>query len=372
MRKRLTRLACSGVAFLIGLLILPGTAFSYDLNAQFSVGGVLAGAYQYLNADAGPDTRDGGELAAPLQPELSFHPTARDEFFLKLGFAAGNGLNPKSPFTLSPWAADLEGDVKDINGRDRDYLLTAGYEHELRIGENHALELSGGLIDATDYLDENAYANDEYTQFMNQALVNAPNGFLPSYDIGGALEWDFGPLRLRGVIMDVGQNDAGNNYQFYGIQLGYTLDTPFGEGNYRLLYHGTSSDFPDPDDRSNERLSALVASFDQQFGEIIGAWLRFCIQEDAAAIDHKALYSGGIDISGSLWGHDQDNIGVGIAYLSGGNQDRDNACVAEAYVRCVLNEFFAATLDFQYLKEDLRDAENPEGIIAGLRLTAEF
>ncbi len=51
---------------------------------------------------------------------------------------------------------------------------------------------TGGIIDSTDYVDENAYANDEYTQFMNEALVNGPNGFAPSYDIGGAVEWEIG------------------------------------------------------------------------------------------------------------------------------------------------------------------------------------
>ena len=41
-------------------------------------------------------------------------------------------------------------------------------------------------------------------------------------------------------------------------------------------------------------------------------------------------------------------------------------------IRYVLNEFFAATLGFQYLKEVVLGAKDPEGIIAGLRLTADF
>jgi hypothetical protein len=46
-------------------------------------------------------------------------------------------------------------------------------------GHGCFLRLTGGLIDATDAVDTNAYANNEYTQFMNQALVNGPSGFAP-------------------------------------------------------------------------------------------------------------------------------------------------------------------------------------------------
>jgi len=62
-----------------------------------------------------------------------------------------------SPFTWSPWAADLEADVKNVNGRDRDCLLTGWYKHTFDFSGDNALGLTGGLVDATDYLDENAW-----------------------------------------------------------------------------------------------------------------------------------------------------------------------------------------------------------------------
>ena len=166
------------------------------------------------------------KTALPFQPELSFRPTDTDEVFLKLGFAAGNGLNGKSPFVFAPWAADLENDVENINGRNRDHLLTAWYKHTFSIGDGHSLGTTLGIIDATDYLDKNAYANDEYTQFMRSVLTNGPNVFLPSYDLGVALEWNTDPWTLRGVLMDVGANGDGNNYGFYGLQAGCTVNKP--------------------------------------------------------------------------------------------------------------------------------------------------
>jgi len=52
-----------------------------------------------------------------------------DLLHLKLGFAVDNGLARVSPFTLSSWAADLEDDVRNINGSGRNYLLSAWWRY---------------------------------------------------------------------------------------------------------------------------------------------------------------------------------------------------------------------------------------------------
>ena len=345
---------------------------AYDISETFSVGGVLAGAYQYqlLDRDGGGTDEGGG--AVPLQVEASFRPTDVDEVFVKFGFAAGNGLNDQTPFTISPWAADLEDDVKEINGRNRDYWLAAWYKHIIKLGSEGELGLSGGLIDATDYLDENAYASDEYTQFMNAALVNGPNAFLPSYDMGGAVEWDLGRFGLRAVWMNVGENDDGNNFNFFGLQLGYTVSTALGEGTYRIFGVGATDEFLDPTGTSKEPRAALGLSFNQELGNIVGAFLRMVWQSDDAAVNFEALYSGGVNISGKLWRRPQDNMGIGYAYLEGGNTGIDHTQVFEAYVRVLLNDYLALTADIQYMDESLNDGEGPRGWIPGIRLTAEF
>lgn len=347
-----------------------------DLIKHVSIGGVLSGAYQYewVSGPSNPD--DLGRGAIAFQPEVSITPTAADEIFLKFGFAAGNGLPGVTPFTLAPWAAGLEDDVKDINGRNRDYLLQAWYKHTFSFSEDHTIGLTGGIIDSTSYLDDNAYANDEYTQFMNEALVNASNGFLPSWDIGGALEWDFGPFGVRGVYMNVGENDDGNNYNFFGAQFNYTLKTTLGEGHYRVNYNFTSKAFLDPDETAEERRDALIFSFDQELGDIFGAWIRLGFGSDTALVDYKSLYSGGINISGNLWGREQDNIGIGYGYLDGPEQTAESIAythVAEGYVRFGLNEYLALTFDLQYMKDAYKAGENDvDGWIAGVRATCEF
>ena len=354
------------------LMMLIGQASAYDVSDRLTIGGVIAGAMQCqrLSEKAGADNEC--DSALPLQPELSFRPTDTDEFFVKAGFANGNGLNGKSPFVLAPWAADLHDDVKNINGSSRDYLLTAWYQHTFRLATGSTLAATAGIIDATDYLDENAYANDEYAQFMNEALVNGPNVFLPSYDAGGALGWSAGPWSLRGVLMKVNENDDGNEFTFYGAQLGYTLQTGLGEGNYRVLVDRTSKDFLGNDGDSKHQRASLLFSFDQQLGNAVGAFLRFGWQDDGAAVNYESIWSGGIDIKGNLWHRDQDNIGLGYAWLDGGNQDIRQSQAAEAYYRFVINDNLALSADVQYMIDALQDQQNPRGFIYGLRLTAEF
>jgi len=341
---------------------------------KLSLGGVLAGVGQYQSVDNAPGFNNTGRGAVVFQPEIGFALTGVDEVFVKFGFGAGNALNDAtvSPFIFTPWAADLEDDVKDINGRNRDYLLTAWYKHTFTFSEKNTMGVTGGLIDATDYLDENAYANDEFTQFMNQVLANAANGFAPSYDMGAVVEWEFGQFALKGVTMSVGENDDGRSFQFYGANMNYTMDTKLGEGHYRVNVQWTSKDFNDLAGDNLESKQCAILSFDQQLGEILGAWIRFGWQDDDAAVVVKELYSGGLDINGRLWRREQDNIGIGYAYLGGANQDLDNAYVFETYVRFLLNDYFAITVDLQHQDNKMKQGDSPSGFISGVRGVVEF
>jgi hypothetical protein len=357
-------------ALILSVVTIPG--FGHELTDTLSVGGTIAGSSQFQQVSDAPGTDDELRAGLAIQPELSFRPAESDELFFKLGFGVGNGLNKVSPFNLAPWAAYLEDDVKHINGRNRDYLLTAWYRHRFVLDEAVSLGLTGGLIDATDYIDENAFANDEYTQFMNQALVNSPSGFAPSYDGGAAAELAFGDYTLKGVFMRVGENDDGNGYGFYAAQLGYRLKTPLGEGNYRVVGQAASDDFLDPQGDRKKNRAALLISFDQQLGDSFGAWIRFGWQDDQAAVNYTDIYSGGINISGKGWGRGQDNIGIGYAYLGKGNMEIKGSKVAEIYARFALDRYLALTLDMQYMKDEYSNADDPNGFIYGLRLAAGF
>jgi porin len=354
------------------VLLAPGLATAYDLNDEWSLGGVLAaaGQCQQIAGEAVPSACRG---AMPLQPEISFHPNEANEFAVKLGFAAGNALGPVSPFSVPVWAADLEDDVRHVNGSGRSHLLTAWYRHSFDLGPGGSARFTAGIIDGADFLDDNAFANDEYTQFMNATLVNGPSGYVPSYATGTALEWDSGPWSLRGVYMRVDGPEPDRAHNYVGVQGSYRLTSRLGQGEYRLVLQHTSADFPAADEAKAASLRSWIVSADQQLGDTLGVWVRFGQQDNAAAVRFESLYSGGLSVRGRPWGRPADDIGLGLAVAHGGNLETDRLRVVEFYYRAELTAHLAATADLQHVSEKTTSSTGAtSGWVGGLRVTFAF
>ena len=382
-----------------GLLAASASpSWAYDVTDSFSIGAVLGAAGQCQEGLSGLVDADGQALdgdtcrgGMPFQLEMSVRPSERDELYALLGYAADNGLNAVSPFVLAPWAVDLEDDLKDINWRGRDYLLQVWYKHTFTPGEDATLGTTFGIIDSTRYLDENAYANDEFTQFMNEAFVNSGGFNLPSYDAGAALELALGAWEITAAALNIGENDDGNNYNFWGAQLGYRLDTALGEGNYRAVLTGTSSAFVKPraelgeetegvdngaplaadDTPEKTDLMGYGLSLDQALGDHLGAFLRLTWTDHKDILDYRGLYTGGLQLGGGLWGREADTVGLAYGYLDGANTGISNTNVAELYYRFAANDFLALTADIQYMADAYDSGEDIAGWIFGLRLVAE-
>ena len=351
------------------LSIMPVAA--KEISDKLSINGVLSGALQCQQLSANSAGEDACKLAIPFQPELTYRPTQYDILFLKLGFAAGNGLNEVSPFNISTWGADLHDDVINVSGSGRSYFLEAWYEHVFDMGDFESISLTVGIIDASQFLDQNAYANDEYNQFMNPALSNAPNTFFPSYDLGVAAVWRMDQWTFSGALMEAHQLTSPDKFTFYGVQARYTLETTLGTGHYRVLLNG-DRDFIDEAGASKQRNDLLIVSFDQQFGDIIGAFTRMGWRLDDEPINYRAIYTGGIDISGLSWGRLLDNIGIALGYMYGGNTRIIRTRLAEAYYRMVITSKLAFTADIQYMDDEYYLIPDAEGMVFSLRATVNF
>ena len=362
----------SGKRCLVLLMLLPcAIASAHELTDELSLDGVLSGALQCQNLLDDGTADDTCRGAVPLQPALTYRSTKHDRLFLKLGFAAGNGLNVITPFNLPSWGADLNNEVININGSGRNYLLELWYEHVFHIKQRNQLGITVGIIDAAAYLDQNRYANDEYTQFMNAALSNAPNAFFPSYDPGIAAEWLIHNWTIAAVIMEAHQETSDETFHYYGLQAGYRFDTPLGPGNYRVVFN-RESDFRASRIDSSDSNNFLVISIDQQLGDTLGVFARIGSRVDDEPINYKAIYSGGLDFRGKSWGRALDNIGLGIAYLQGGGTALDRTTLTECYYRLVMNPYVAMTADIQFMQDRYGTAADVEGVIYSLRTTLNF
>ena len=351
--------------------LFTATLPAHELRENLYLDGIIALALQCQDLSSGTAGTDTCRGAAPFQPTLTYLPTQHDTLFIKLGFATSNGLNDVTPFNITAWGADLKDDVKNINGSGRNHLLEAWYQHLFDIDKRNSLGITLGIIDATQYLDQNAYANDEYTQFMNPALSNAPNSLLPSYDAGLAAQWFINNWSFTGVVMDVHQVTRNDNYTFYGVQAGYYLETGIGAGNYRILINGDRN-LIDLSGRSRQQNDILLISVDQRIGQQFGVFARLGWRLDDDAINYSSIYSGGVDIRGRVWNRALDNIGIGLVYLDGGNNRINNTRIAEAYYRMVVYTDLALTADIQYMHDDFFQQPGAEGFIYSLRATFVF
>jgi len=360
---------------LLFFVAVPLQIYAYDINDKFTLEGMLTGVYQYGDWNA-EDVDDTGRGAGVLDLGANFHPTDSDEFQIKLSFAAGNALNNISPFILAPYSDDLEDDLKDINGRNRDYLLEAWYKHTFALSENTSLGITGGIIDSTAYIDDNQFANDEVTQFMNEIFVNNTNVNLPSYDLGGVIELDMSNVSVKALAMNTNYEadvDIYKNYNYFAFQLGYAIDTVLGEGNYRICGFTTNNKFPTWDGTDYVNLYGIGISADQELGDIVGVFARLCWQDDSAQIVYDSIYSAGVNINGKIWGREQDEIGIGYAYLPGADKGTlDSTNAFETYIRVNVLKYADISFDIQYMSDDYKYDKDIDGFIYGVRINAYF
>ena len=357
----------------------PGTSTAYDLTDSFSIEGTATAVVQHADLDnvfneSDNKVSDTVRGATILDIGLNYHPTDNDEFQITYSFAEGEAINGIEAFSLAPYADDLEEDLSDINYSDRYNLLEAWYKHTFNFSEQSSLGITAGIIGSSGYIDDNEYANDEISQFMNDIFVNNTLANLPDYDVGAALEFESGLWSVKAVAME-SENDDRNNYNYYAIQIGHHVATRWGTGNYRIYAFSTDNEFVDNDGMGEDNLIGYGLSLDQQINESIGAFARIGIQDDEVPVDHDEMISFGISIAGNKWNRPDDTLGAAIAFLDGASKSSseiNDTKAFETYYRYIFSDYFDLTLDAQWIEDDLRESKDPKGILIGLRFNANY
>jgi len=376
-------------ALALGLVVcgFSGKVKAYEVNEKLSIEANLTGVYQWLDQKKG-DFKNEEKGSAVLDVRITFTPTEKDEFSIRGSLAKGNGLKKVSPFILSPNADDLRDDLHNINNRSRDHLQELWYARTFDLPGNSTLKATLGIIDSTAFIDQNRFANDELTQFMNEAFVNNPLANLVSYDYGVALEWTKGRFSIGLVGMQSKTEESDNptfdkrTYNYYAAQIGYKLETSLGEGNYRIFAFTTNKRFPDWKEEKKKALKGWGISIDQDLiKDKLGVFARAGFQDDDAQVDYKSMYSLGLAYKFNPFGKKDFELGIGYAYLKAPskNEELKHTKAIEAYLAIPLYEkekVFASTLtfDWQWMQDKLKDEENPEnkGNIFGVRLNFTF
>ena len=238
------------------------------------------------------------EGAAIGDLKIDISSTPRDTLYTKLRFVKGNALNNVGGIKLSPYNGPLEDDVNNINDSGRNYLLEGWYRHTFAPGGDTSFAVTGGIIDSTNYIDQNRYANDEDSQFMMPPFATPDNTIgAPSYDPGVALELHSNQWSLNGVYMRA-SNDILEDADYFGAQVGYRYMISRGPGNFRVLGVTSSGQLKKDKGEGDATIYGLGVSIDQELGQGWGIFFRAYAQNDEAPTPYDGDLSGGISISG--------------------------------------------------------------------------
>ena len=196
-----------------------------------------------VGVDAAMGTQYARRTAGDLEANRTAYALASADLFFTAGiaqytifFADIVGLSGSPPDTEIPSLTLLNGYTARLVTQNQLNLREAWLRTEL-FGQK--LALTAGRLDLTNYFDQNAFANDESTQFLSDALVNNQMLGLSSNGTGVATEFDpKNGLRLKFGFQQ-SNDDAANlsDSMFTLTEVGYTF-TPFAlpEGTYRAWF----------------------------------------------------------------------------------------------------------------------------------------
>ena len=321
-----------------------------------------------IGVDAALGTQFAGRTRGDIEANRRAYALASADLFFTAGIAQNTiffadivGLSGSPPDAEIPSLTLLNGYTARLVRQNELNLREAWLRTEL-FGQR--LALSAGRLDLTNYFDQNAFANDETTQFISDALVN--NQMLGLSTNGTGVGAEFDPkngFRFKFGFQQSNTDATNLSDSLYTLsEVGYTF-TPFAlpEGTYRVWF------------RTDNTAPALIRkgvglSFDQKLTSAVGLFARYGTQEVDAGDDH--FYSAGFGFQNGFILNPQDTWGIGYARMELASGEQEH--LAEGYYNFQLTE--RLRLSFHLTRVlDRPDAETRFGyLLPGIRFQAAF
>ncbi len=255
---------------------------------------------------------------------------------------------------------------------------------------NERLTFTVGKIDATNYIDGNAYAGDSSTQFLSGGLVN--NGVLTAPGNGPGVRLGFslipGLVNLEAVAMSQdpdGDTNTTNRifeHVFGALEVGFTSKFLGRPGAYR--FWGT---FDGNGKRIRSRFGAVEDytamgagfSFDQEVAKGLGLFFRLGYRDTGnTAYTTRTSWSMGGQLSvGNFWSTRPDDV-IGLAYsqITPTKRDFGSRSTEENFVEGYYNWFFNDNFQLSGIVQFIDDRNGSKTLddvtILGARLQANF
>ena len=324
----------------------------------------------------------------------------------------GNALEPNKTPTLGQYSVDLEIEKKfddnntafihletgngDINNylnavagvnRDADNskngvsLTEAWFEHKFT--DNFAMSV--GILDPTTALDDNAYANDETSQFLGSMFRNAANiDFAENaFGVKATYESDVADVAVQyidasednGNVADITRNG------FVSAQVNFKpnfIDEM--EGNYRVYGWTNTNDYDKLDGSDEAKNYGFGVSLDQQLSDIFGAFARYSWKNGDVEDDTCSAHTWSLGLQATVNGIGEEDV-VAIAYgqviPSDEYKDNENKNAKsenhlEVYYSWNVTDYLAISPNFQMVENPFYNENDDTAYVGSIRMQISF
>lgn len=368
----------------------------YDmLKAEADVTGIIMGS-QNNNADNGDKAY--GSYSFDLNLSTSF--AQYGSFFIHLEGGEGEGINDDLTSFSHP---NYDAYVTKNSSGEADLTISEAFYEINYLDEKFTLD--AGKMDISVLFDENKAAGDETTQFMSNIFVKSMGLTIPEPDnfYCPAIMLKAAPINLVEIRL-IGAAVQDDNWTglfdngFVAGQINLRPAIMGMQGNYRFYtwrderrhldnaYLATASNSYNEPHTDNAQFGWGV-SFDQVLYNGITGFFRYSQRQDDLAewngttwemIPFDRLWTLGLDLSGSFWNRENDNIGMGYGktLLTNDYQKAHTNTDDEQYVECyykwTVNRYLALTGDLQWVKNPGGDSTADDVYIFGVRSQLDF
>ena len=371
MRKVVLGMLCLAVT-----MCLAGSVYAEETNFLEGLtigGGITLNLQNLQNANMAPTEQDDlnktptvGQYSVDLTVEKKFDDN--NTAFVHLETGKGD---------INKYLDSYAGINRDADDSGVVSVTEAWFEHKF----TDKFAVTAGIIDPTQAVDDNAYANDETTQFIGDMFRNAANIYWSdnSFGLKATYETDIADFAVQYIDASSDSEESPADITrngFASAQVNFKpgfIDEK--EGNYRIYGWTNTNDFEKNDGSGEEKGYGFGLSLDQQFTDIFGAFARYGWNN----ID-SAEHSWSLGLQANVKGIGDEDV-VAIAYgqviPSSGYKDNidENAKSEnhlEVYYSWNVTDYLSISPDFQMVENPWFNEDYDTAYVGTIRMQISF
>ena len=285
---------------------------------------------------------------------------------------------------LNEYLSSIAGINRDADDSGVVSVTEAWFEHKF----TDKFAMSAGILDATAAVDDNAYANDETTQFIGAMFRNAANIDFADNNFGVKATYETDMIDVAAQYIDASEDSAGNSGDitrnaFVSAQVNFKpgfIDEM--EGNYRIFGWTNTNDYAKCDGTGDgkEKMYGFGLSLDQQFTDVFGGFARYSWSRGEIDNGISASHVWSLGLQANVKGlGDKDVVAVAYGQIMPSDEYKDNIDAnaksenhLEVYYSWNVTDYLSISPDFQMVENPFYNENDDTAYVGTIRMQISF